>query len=104
MKLLIDNIHVTVQREVGDKPAKTESQLLHWLKVRLNAEHGFNLIKKLMWKDGHLVSETQHYLRNAGRNKWAVMIWDSNYAIESTADIYNSGKPTRYRIERADED
>ena len=58
----------TVIKEKGD-PAfsgivngRGESLLLHHVKKILNAK-GYDLIKKRMWKDGHLVDDLQQYLR-----------------------------------------
>lgn len=84
------------------KPA-TESALLHELKIALNAALsqlsgiGFSpkqppFIKKLMWKDGHLVDDTQHYLRTAGNPPnddestiFYCGILDSSYALHDSS-------------------
>jgi len=58
----------TVTREDGDPKlyggswGSGESQLLYWIKRTLNS-CGHDLIKKRMWKDGHMVSDDQLYLR-----------------------------------------
>jgi hypothetical protein len=46
----------------GNVNAAGESRLLHHVKKILN-ERGYDLIKKRMWKDGHLVDDMQQYLR-----------------------------------------
>jgi hypothetical protein len=73
MKMSYDGGHVlTVIREPGDPAfsgdaeARGESRLLYHLKLLLNRA-GFDLIKKRMHKDGHLVDEVQQYLRTRGR-------------------------------------
>lgn len=65
---------------------KNESQLLYHVQQRLKAQ-GYEVVKKLMWKDGHLVSQTQHYLRETS-GAWA--IFDSLYAIFNSAEDYNA--------------
>jgi len=53
---------ITAIREGGDPKfygvqfARGESRLLHQIKIVLN-NNGFDLIKKRMWKDGHLVDD-----------------------------------------------
>lgn len=90
------------------KPAN-ESLLLHHLKLAMNvllAEQHMvfgvteavipPFIKKLMWKDGHLVDDTCHYLRTSGKPKKDLPyygIWDANYAIRlSTEKLKESGE------------
>lgn len=107
MKIKFDGeFGCVVTREPGDPRAGTESQLLHWMKKVLN-EKGFDFIKKLMWKDGHMVSDDQHYLRarNVNRLKpgdiWA--IWSTHWLIRGLHTDYNQGE-VYFRVERAVED
>ena len=46
----------------GTRNGAGESRLLHAIKVQLNGD-GADLIKKRMYKDGHLVDDLQQYLR-----------------------------------------
>jgi len=73
---------ITVTREPGDRQKYyTESHLLYAIKQEL-IEMGFDVIKKRMWKDGHLVGEEQQYIRS--REWWkedAFSIHNSNWAI-----------------------
>ena len=68
MKIEIIGNVCKVVREKGDPSfsgtvnAKGESLLLYHIKKSLNAQ-GYDLIKKRMWKDGHLVDDMQQYLR-----------------------------------------
>lgn len=58
----------TVTKESGDPRfsgivnAAGESRLLYHIKQILNAQ-GYDLIKKKMWKDSHLMDDMQQYLR-----------------------------------------
>ena len=83
---------VILELSKGDKRPRSESHLMYMLKCAL-AESGKagtrDLIKKLMWKDGHLVADTQHYIRS---RHGTVMIWDSDYSIrDSVKDLAKDG-------------
>ena len=52
----------TDKKYYGNHNAAGESNLLHAIKNELNKQ-GYDLIKKRMWKDGHLVDDMQQYLR-----------------------------------------
>lgn len=51
----------------GSAGAKGEHNLFHYFSKWLN-KRGFSLIKKRMWKDGHLVDDIQPYLRCRNKN------------------------------------
>jgi len=95
MKLVFEGSSLIVTREKGDPPIKggswgsKESQLLYHIKLLLNAgDH--DLVKKRMWKDGHLVADEQLYLRTRSKNshKPHVYIWNNRYAIEDAGEEY----------------
>ena len=91
MKLELKEHTLTVEREPGDK-WQGESQLLHSIKQALN-NSGHTFIKKLMWKDGHLVDDKQHYLRakKLPIQKGEVeSIWDTQWQIRGTNEPYNA--------------
>ena len=103
MKVLIRKTYVTFWRDKDEKRVKNESQMLYWLKLVLN-KRGYNLIKKLMYKDGHMVDGLQHYLRarkitgtRLGQ-LWA--IHDPDYAIRDSAHQYNLWQRVTFRVER----
>ena len=73
MKITINKFTVMVVRE---KKYYKESQFYHDLKVVLQGM-GHDVIKKLMYKDGHLVDDNQIYLRD---RKWKYCIYDGEYA------------------------
>jgi len=87
MRVALTENNCTVIREPGDKKIYNESQLLHHVKLEL-IKQGYDVIKKLMWKDGHMVSDTCHYIRSMNGN---IIIWDSQYAIRNAATDYNEG-------------
>jgi len=96
MKVELKQEACIITKEEGDKPIKTsrggwgspESGFLYLIKKEL-IKQGYDVIKKLMWKDGHLVSDYDHYIRTRkvkGPNSFA--IWDGNHAIRSCAEDY----------------
>ena len=50
---------------------------------------GYDMIKKLAYKDGHLVSDTMYYLRER-KNKF--YIYDPEHSIRFAYQDYNNGK------------
>lgn len=92
MRIVVTKHAVIVHREPGDVRLHNESQLLYRVKLALNKQ-GCDLIKKLMSKDGHLVSDTVHYLRTRSRKKNVFCIWNANYQISDAAeDLWVDGK------------
>lgn len=84
-----------VVERAGSPKIYSESQLLHNIKVELITQ-GHDVIKKLMWKDGHMTSDTQHYIRE---RKGEFAIWDGNYQIRLANEAFNSGEVI-YNVER----
>ena len=86
-----------VTREKGDKKfygiknAKGESNLFHQIKLKL-IEQGHKVIKKRMWKDGHMVSDMQQYLRTVKGYEPSFQIWNSNWNINGAEGDYNNGE------------
>lgn len=101
MKLKFDGNSLIVTREANDPKyygalnAKGESNLLHAIKNQLNAE-GYDLIKKRMWKDGHLVDDCQQYLRTRkkGAGKADIYIYNNRFAIYGANERFNEGEVT----------
>lgn len=84
-----EDFYLTLIREPGEPAVKDESQLLHRLKKLLVAR-GEDVIKKLMWKDGHMVDDRQHYVRSRNpRKEGSYAIHDPEYAIRNAAEEYN---------------
>ena len=113
MKITIDENSCIVQREKGDRAyygrpdtpyGGGESNLLHNVKVNL-IEQGYDLIKKRMCKDGHLVDSLQQYLRARNPKKLKpgeiFCIYDTSWAVRNSAEDYNHHEPVTFRIERA---
>jgi len=62
--------------------------LLYQIKRELQ-KLGFDVIKKRMWKDGHMVSDHCQYIRSRNvKVADAFMIWDSEYAVRDLAEDY----------------
>ena len=88
---IIGNI-CKVTRESNDKKLYNESLLLHKVKLEL-IKQGYDVIKKRMWKDGHLMgNDNTQYIRS--RNPKAadfMAIYDNTYAIKFSYEDYNNG-------------
>ena len=97
MKVEITGNKLKVERN-GGKKIYSESTLLHHIKLAL-IERGFDMIKKRMWKDGHLVDDTQHYIRSRNLKKPGFAIWDTSYAIRFSYEPYNQDGEVALSVE-----
>ena len=84
MKVLVQDTIIKVQKEDTDKKFYNESAFLHALKKELILQ-GYDVIKKRMWKDGHLVDDTQQYIRVRDFS-WCV--YNDHYAISDLSDDF----------------
>lgn len=99
MKIQINHYNIVVTREATDKKyygthnAAGESNLLHAIKNELNKQ-GYDLIKKRMWKDGHLVDDLQQYLRTRkkGAGKADIAIYNNFWTIRGAEIDFNKGE------------
>lgn len=109
MKVHFDGEHkLLVRREPGGKPitgggwGSADSRLLYQVQQVLR-QQGWDLVKKLAYKDGHMVSDHVHYLRtrrpgaNAG-GKPDIMVIDGRYAIGSSAKEFNEWRAVAYDV------
>lgn len=105
MKLQFKGNTLTVTREDGDKKyhgmvnGRGESNLLYAIKLQLN-QMGYDLIKKRMWKDGHLVDESQQYLRTRKKNagKADIYIFNNNWALRGAEEDWNNKGETQFIV------
>ena len=90
---------IEVFREKGDKAyygvmnAAGESNLFYAIKKYLNAR-GYDLIKKRMHKDGHMVDVMQQYIRTrkpTGDPEKDIYILNGMWAIDGAEVDYNAG-------------
>lgn len=97
MNVEIKNHVCIVTREKGDPKfygvvnGAGESKLLYAVKKKLN-DQGYNLIKKRMYKDGHLVDDLQQYLRTqkpSGNPEKDIYIYNSNWNVQGAEENYN---------------
>ena len=110
MKLEIEGNTLTVIKEKGDPRPKSsgwcpdgESPLLYHVKNILNRDYGYNLAKVRMCKDGHLVSEEQHYLRPLKRNKdnsKNIYIYNTHWCIHGAEEDFNRDGKAEFQIVR----
>ena len=102
MKVEIKGNRCYVAREPGDRKyhnsgwgacgCQGESQLLYHIQQVLNAR-GYNLAKQRMWRDGHLVDDSQQYLKPrkpSGDPDKDIYIYNDYWAIEGAEEQYNS--------------
>jgi hypothetical protein len=105
MKIRLVGETCTVTREPDDRRFRdggwgdAESQLLYQVKLKLNAL-GFDLIKKRMHRDGHLVDEQMQYLRSRVKRNPSIAIWNNRYQIESAATVFNREGRVELRVLR----
>ncbi len=99
MRLEFDKNVLNVYRESGDpkyygvQNAAGGSRLLYAIKNQLNAE-GWDLIKKRMHKDGHLMAEMQQYLRTrkpTGNPDRDICIYNGYWQIRGAEEDFNGG-------------
>lgn len=91
-----------VTKEKGDRYYRDggfgsrESNFLHNVKKELRAQ-GWDVIKKRMWKDGHMVDEHQHYIRD---RQHTFAIWWTSYALRDSAEDFNKEGSVTLQVER----
>jgi hypothetical protein len=97
MKVIMKKGCCIVRRTKDDPTFKdsewgsAESQLLYRIKGILN-KRGYELIKKRMWRDGHLMDDNQLYLRTkkpSGKPSKDIYIYNSNWAVEGAEVDFN---------------
>lgn len=94
-----------VVKQKGDKRftnsnwGSAESQFLYAVKNSLIAQ-GFDLIKKRMWKDGHLVDDAQQYIRSRKQDKDHIGIYNNTYALCDAGEVFNQEGKFTLRVER----
>lgn len=77
-----------------------ESQLLHAVKKAL-IEQGHDVIKKRMWKDGHLVDEYVQYVRTRNvKADHGIMVWNGNHQIYDAGERYNEDGTVTLHVDR----
>lgn len=113
MKAIRKGMSITAIREDGDRNYKPtgkhgnswgdgESNFLYHLQQKIQSGEVENwgdlptdVIKKRMWKDGHLVDVMQLYIRSRkpvkteGDGKLYLAIWNTNWAISGLNDDWN---------------
>jgi hypothetical protein len=111
-KITIGEAFIKVEKEESDPKyfyngwGDGESKFLYWLKNILNKEpYNMDLIKKRMYKDGHLVDDNQQYLRSRKIIKGNVdfMIYNGHWAITGLNDDWHKDGVVYLLLERYDE-
>jgi hypothetical protein len=87
---------VNVYRVETRERYKSESAFWYAL-CNLLRDLGYDVIKKEMVKDGHMVSERVYYVR--ARKQPGLMIWDEAYAVRSVSREFNNRGTVTLRME-----
>lgn len=106
---IVFNVHsVSIIKEEGDphfsgvKNGAGESRLLYHIKKQLNAQ-GYDLIKKRMHKDGHLMDDLQQYLRTrkpSGNPDKDIYIWNGMWNVKGADEYLNEQGFVQLILER----
>jgi hypothetical protein len=94
MKVELRENWCIVTREDGDKKfyntgwASAESVFLYHVKKKL-IEMGHDVIKKRMWKDGHMMDQEQQYIVTRKGYEPSFYIWNSSYALFDAGQKFN---------------
>lgn len=92
MKFSVALNTLTVFREQGDKRFNSGSQFLYAVKKNLLSA-GIPVIKKRMWKDGHLTADTETYLRSPrSRSEPTFHIYYPDYQISEASADWNQNR------------
>lgn len=92
MLLSIGKLGIIVSKDVTDRRYyKDDSHLMYAIKKELQKK-GYDCIKKLAYKDGHLVDNHMHYIRD---RKYRWFLFDSEYAVRSMAMAFDSGEEVK---------
>jgi hypothetical protein len=76
---------LVLKEATGRKYGKKESLLYYDIKKEL-VRHGYDCIKKLAWKDGHLVDNHMYYLRDR-KQRW--FLSDPSYALRLLSEEFD---------------
>ncbi|HBI37022.1 MAG TPA: hypothetical protein DDY71_05205 [Spirochaetia bacterium] len=97
VELNFDKGYCKVTREPGDKritqsgySGQHETTLFYGVKNELR-KRGYDLIQKRMWKDGHMVSDHQNYLRTRTwkGNEGEFCIYNPSWQTQDAGVVYN---------------
>jgi hypothetical protein len=84
----------------GGYTSGPESLLLYHVKKELIAQ-GHDVIKKRMWKDGHLVDEDCQYVRTRNMNaSEGIMVWNGNHQIYDAGERFNEDGTVTLHVDR----
>lgn len=91
---------ISVYRGFGGRQVVDPSSTF-WKHVqRKLAALGYDFVKKRMWRDGHLMSDEQIYLRERKEtNGRQLALWDGEYALRNAVDDYNAGHRVRLVVD-----
>lgn len=83
-------------RTSDDLRFRNESHFWYGIKKALLAL-GCDVVKKRMWKDGHMVNNNIHYVRER-KGEWCV--WDADYALRLLHEVFRKQGSVQLRLEK----
>ena len=102
MKIDLQEHILIVERETNDitypNTSGGESRFLYHIKKELNKQ-GYDMIKKLMRKDGHLVDVRQQYIRSR-KVTHGIYIFDPQWSIRFTTTPFNEDEKLELMVVR----
>jgi hypothetical protein len=104
MKLIIERHGklgwMTVKREEGDPRFYKDSTFLYHVQQELK-RLGYDVIKKRMHKDGHMVDDDLQYIRTRSRrpDPHAFMVWWGYHAYRGPQDDFNRHGEVRLEMQ-----
>ncbi len=96
MKVEILPHNIIVTREYTDRKIYDES-LFFYLVAKELKKQGHDVVKKLMYKDGHMVDDKQYYIR---QRKWKWAAYDTMFALRFVYEGYNKENSISLQYER----
>lgn len=101
MKITLFKFSVFIEKTPDDMRFNNESHFLYHVKKCL-IKMGYDVIKKRMAKDGHLVCDYQQYIRSRKltNDKSGIAIYSGHYAIYDAGHEFNKDGNITLQLER----
>lgn len=96
MRVIVNQTNVVVEATAEKERYRTESAFFYALKIVLQAQ-GYDVIKRLMSRDGHLMGEEKytHYIRD---RKWKFAVIDGNWAVRAVEKEFNDSRSVNLQM------
>ena len=99
MKVTLTSRGCKIIKETGDKKFYSEGTFLHHIKTELQKQ-GYDVIKKNMSKDGHMVSDSENYIRSRKlTDDKGFMIYCGDYQIRKNFEDFNNRGEVTFSVD-----